>query len=140
MFNGTGQLLEDITFLLDDGRKPIKTPFRLFGMPLLKVLQPIPLKLFLLFGRSDHVDLRPISIRIVISVQTDHWPGSVIDLALQQVPGRLNLTSLIPTFHRTDDPALVLDFAKLFQNRLFHSLTYHLHTRRTLQRVHDMFK
>ena len=129
MFDGGNQLLEDVASFLDDVRQPVETSPRFCGVSFLEIMQTILLELLLFPGRSDHVHLGPPFVRIVVTIEADHWTGPVIDLAFQQMGGCLNLTALVSPFDRTDHSALLLDFTKFFQDPFLDGVTDHFHPR-----------
>src|ERR1700730_821103 len=130
MFYRADQLLEDISLLFNHLGQPVKIPDGFSGVALLEITQSVLLKLLLFLGRSNHMDLGPVSIRIAVSVQTDDWSDPIVDLALQQMAGCLDLATLVSSLNRTDNSALLFDFTELVQARFFHSATDRFHSGR----------
>src|SRR6516225_7997926 len=103
-------------------------------------MQPIEMKLFLIVRGSNHVHLGPFVIWFTVPIQPDDGAYPFVDLSLKGVPGRLNLTSLIPSLDSSDNATLLFDLPEFLKNCLFHRVTDCLHSRRTGQGVHHMLK
>ena len=131
VFHRANQFFEDVSLSFNHLGQPVKAPDGFASVALLEIMQSVLLKLLLFLGRSNHMDLGPVSIRIAVSVQTDDWSDPIVDLALQQMAGCLDLAALVSPLNRTDDSALLFYFTEFVQDRFFHGATDRFHSGRT---------
>ena len=77
---------------------------------------------------------------LAIFVQRDDRPGAVVDLLFVTMGRVLDLAALITMFDRGNDAAELLDLPEFLQHRFLHRALDRLHSGRTAQHVHGVFK
>src|SRR6266566_9953489 len=86
------------------------------------------------------MNFRPRAIASNVPIEADYGSNSLIDLALKNMAGRLNLASLVTPLYGANDPALRVDLPEFFKNRVFHCPADNLHPGRSGKRVHHVLE
>src|ERR1700736_233103 len=128
MLDGVKQLGENVFSFFDYVSQTIQTAFGFSSVSFFKFAQPIELTLFLFVRISNHVHLWPLVVGLVVTVQANDRTDAFVDLSFKRVPGSLNLTSLISSFHRAYHAALLFDLPEFFQNRFFNGVADRFHS------------
>src|SRR5262249_22608315 len=91
---------------------------------------PEPIDLQLLFGpwRTRKLYLRSLFVVVAVTIQSDNWPRSIVDLLFVTMCCALDLAPLITLFHCCEHPTQPLDFTKLAEDRHFHCALHRFHS------------